>query len=121
MSRARSERARARRTSAKKKTTTPTIKMNTDIVRYLTHPQVQIDPDVPVPQWGLSPVGRARTEALVNAGWLAGTTQIVSSAERKAIETAEIIAGQLGIMIEIREAMHENDRSATGFLKPVEF
>ncbi|WP_441237930.1 histidine phosphatase family protein [Bradyrhizobium sp. 930_D9_N1_4] len=95
--------------------------MSADIVRYLTHPQVQIDPDVPVPQWGLSPVGRARTEALANASWLAGTTQIISSGERKAIETAEIIAAKLGIMIEIREAMHENDRSATGFLKPAEF
>lgn len=31
--------------------------MPADIVRYLTHPQVQIDPDVPVPQWGLSSVG----------------------------------------------------------------
>ncbi|QOG16915.1 MULTISPECIES: histidine phosphatase family protein [Bradyrhizobium] len=91
------------------------------IVRYLTHPQVQIDPDVPVPQWGLSPTGRARTEALAQASWLAHTTQIVSSGERKAIETAEIIAIRLGIMIEIREAMHENDRSATGFLKPAEF
>ncbi|MGY8711019.1 histidine phosphatase family protein [Bradyrhizobium sp. 18BD] len=91
------------------------------IVRYLTHPQVQIDPDVPVPQWGLSPVGRARTEAVANASWLATTTQIISSGERKAIETAEIIAAKLGIMIEIREAMHENDRSATGFLKPTEF
>jgi broad specificity phosphatase PhoE len=91
------------------------------IARYLTHPQVHIDPDVPVPQWGLSPVGRARTEALANASWLARTTQIISSAERKAIETAEIIAIRLGIMIEIREAMHENDRSATGFLKPDEF
>jgi broad specificity phosphatase PhoE len=95
--------------------------MPTDIVRYLTHPQVQIDPGVPVPQWGLSPVGRARTETVAHAGWLANTTQIISSGERKAIETAEIIAGPLGIMIEIREAMHENDRSATGFLKPVEF
>ncbi|MCS3726936.1 histidine phosphatase family protein [Bradyrhizobium betae] len=95
--------------------------MTTDIVRYLTHPQVQIDPDVPVPQWGLSPVGRARTETMAQAPWLANTTQIISSGERKAIETAGIIAGALGIMIEIREAMHENDRSATGFLKPVEF
>ncbi|QOZ71426.1 histidine phosphatase family protein [Bradyrhizobium arachidis] len=91
------------------------------IVRYLTHPQVQIDPDVPVPQWGLSPIGRARTEALAQASWLARTTQVISSGERKAIETAEIIAIRLGIMIEIREAMHENDRSATGFLKPAEF
>ncbi|MBC9883039.1 histidine phosphatase family protein [Bradyrhizobium sp. INPA01-394B] len=95
--------------------------MPTDIVRYLTHPQVQIDPDVPVPQWGLSPVGRARTEAIASATWLAHTTQIVSSGERKAIETAEIIARKLGLMIEIREAMHENDRSATGFLEPAEF
>ncbi len=91
------------------------------IIRYLTHPQVQIDPDVPVPQWGLSPVGRARTEAAAQAGWLANTTHIVSSGERKAIETAGIIADRLGLAIEIREAMHENDRSATGFLAPAEF
>ena len=91
------------------------------IVRYLTHPQVQIDPDVPVPQWGLSPIGRVRTEALAQASWLARTTQVISSGERKAIETAEIIAAALGITLEIREAMHENDRSATGFLKPAEF
>ena len=95
--------------------------MTADIVRYLTHPQVQIDPGVPVPQWGLSPIGRARTETVTNAGWLARTTQIIASGERKAIETAGIIADQLGLMIEIREAMHENDRSATGFLKPAEF
>jgi len=95
--------------------------MTAAIVRYLTHPQVQIDPDVPVPQWGLSPVGRARTEAVASGSWLANTTQIISSGERKAIETAEIIAAALGITIEIREAMHENDRSATGFLKPTEF
>jgi broad specificity phosphatase PhoE len=95
--------------------------MTADIIRYLTHPQVQIDPDVPVPQWGLSPIGRARAEAVAHASWLANTTQIISSGERKAIETAEIIAGRLGVMIEIREAMHENDRSATGFLKPAEF
>ncbi|MBR0838256.1 histidine phosphatase family protein [Bradyrhizobium manausense] len=95
--------------------------MPADIVRYLTHPQVQIDPAVPVPQWSLSPVGRTRTEAIANVDWLARTTQIVSSGERKAIETAEIIAGRLGIMIEIRQAMHENDRLATGFLRPDEF
>ncbi|MCK1392772.1 histidine phosphatase family protein [Bradyrhizobium sp. 1] len=95
--------------------------MAADIIRYLTHPQVHIDPDVPVPQWGLSSIGRTRTEALVNASWLANTTQIISSGERKAIETAGIIAVRLGVMVEIREAMHENDRSATGFLKPAEF
>ena len=89
--------------------------------RYLSHPQVQIDPAVPVPNWGLSLPGRARTEALAAAGWLSGTTRIVSSGERKAIETAEILAKSLDLDGEVREAMHENDRSATGFLPPDEF
>ena len=87
-------------------------------IRYLTHPQVNIEPAVPVPSWGLSEVGRTRTETLANAGSLAGTTQIVCSGERKAMETAGIIAAKLNVTVEVREAMHENDRSATGFLAP---
>jgi broad specificity phosphatase PhoE len=59
--------------------------------------------------------------ATVDAGWLRGTTQVIASAEKKAIETAEPIAGALGVQIEVREAMHENDRSATGFLPSREF
>ncbi len=90
-------------------------------IRYLTHPQVKIEPAVPVPSWGLSDVGRMRTEALANAGWLSETTQIISSGERKAIETAAIIAGQLKVTVEVRDAMHENDRTTTGFLAPDEF
>jgi broad specificity phosphatase PhoE len=93
----------------------------TCLIRYLTHPQVEIDPAIPVPSWGLSAVGRTRTETLANAGWLFGTTQIISSGERKAVETAEIIARKLNIAVEVREAMHENDRSATGFLPADEF
>ena len=91
------------------------------LVRYLTHPQVNIDPAVPVPSWGLSEIGRARTEAVASTRQLSRTTQIVSSGERKAIETAEIIAAKLNVDVEVREAMHENDRSATGFLVPDEF
>ena len=83
------------------------------LVRYLTHPQVHIDPAVPVPSWHLSPVGRARVRALVTAGWLKGTTQVVSSTEQKAVETAEPLAVALGVRFEIREGMQENDRSAT--------
>jgi broad specificity phosphatase PhoE len=93
----------------------------TNLVRYLTHPQVRIDPAIPVPSWGLSEIGRARTEVIAGTGELSRTTQIISSAERKAIETAEIIAAKLNVNVEIRRAMHENDRSATGFLVPDEF
>jgi hypothetical protein len=56
----------------------------TSLIRYLTHPQVNVDPAIPVPSRGLSEVGRARTEAVASAGPLSGTTQIVSSRERKA-------------------------------------
>ena len=93
----------------------------TSLVRYLTHPEVQIDPAIPVPSWGLSEVGRARTRSIAGTGPLSATTQIICSAERKAIETAEIIAAKLNVAVEVREAMHENDRSATGFLVPDEF
>ena len=91
------------------------------VVRYLTHPQVQIDPAVPVPSWGLSAEGRSRVQTLIRAAWLTGTAEVISSAERKAIETAQMIAAALSVDFEIREAMHENDRSATGFLPPREF
>jgi broad specificity phosphatase PhoE len=93
----------------------------TCLVRYLTHPQVRIDPAIPIPCWSLNAVGKARTEVLANRGSLLGTTQVIASGERKAIETAEIIAAKLKVDVEVREAMHENDRSATGFLPPDEF
>lgn len=93
----------------------------TALVRYLTHPQVKVDPDIPIPVWGLSDIGRLRAERLATSGRLSGTTQIVSSSERKAIETAEIIGRELNVPIEVRQRMHENDRSATGFLPPEEF
>jgi broad specificity phosphatase PhoE len=90
-------------------------------IRYLTHPQVRIEPAIPVPSWRLSEIGRTRTETLAKTGWFSDTTQIVASGERKAVETAEIIGKELNVPVEVREAMHENDRSATGFLPPSKF
>ncbi|MGX4770329.1 histidine phosphatase family protein [Bradyrhizobium guangdongense] len=69
----------------------------------------------------MSAVGRSRVSALVASDWLRGTSQIIASAEKKALETAQPIARALGLPVEVREAMHENDRSATGFLPPEEF
>ena len=93
----------------------------TSFLRCLTHPEVVIDPAKPVPEWSLSAIGRKRAEFAAHADWLRKTSLIVSSAERKAIETAEIIAAQLGLGFEIRSGMHENDRSATGCLSQAEF
>ena len=88
---------------------------------YITHPQVRIDPAVPVPKWGLNEVGHARAVAAAALPWAKALGRIVSSDETKAIETAEILAEAAGIRIEIVEGAHENDRSATGFLPPPEF
>jgi broad specificity phosphatase PhoE len=91
------------------------------VFRYLTHPQVSIDSAVPVPGWQLSDLGRGRVQALARSGRLRGTTHMMASAETKATQTAEILATSLGIDFKVRPGMHENDRSATGFLEPKEF
>ena len=88
----------------------------TRCIRYLTHPQVVIDPGLDVRRWSLSAAGRARVDRLAAAGVLAGTRTIVSSAETKARETAAPLAAALGLSVTVRENMHENDRSATGYL-----
>lgn len=88
---------------------------------YLTHPQVRIDPAVPVPQWRLSEEGARRVRAGASRAEFAALTHVVSSAETKAVETAEIIAEHLGLPVVVDELMHENDRSTTGFLPPAEF
>jgi hypothetical protein len=42
------------------------------IAYYLTHPQVEIDPDRPVPLWRLSALGRERLRAILGRPWLDG-------------------------------------------------
>ncbi|MFK3689581.1 histidine phosphatase family protein [Agrobacterium tumefaciens] len=88
---------------------------------YITHPQVKIDAAVPVPEWELSEKGAERARQASRLPWAKSLRRIVSSAETKAIETARILAETSGATIEIIEVMHENDRSATGFLPPTEF
>src|SRR5262245_4311709 len=90
------------------------------LVRYLTHPQVEIDPTIPVPQWGLSAVGRRRVTALGARDWLSSTTEILSSGERKTLRRPRCWPRRSALLVEVRDAMHENNRCATGFLRPDE-
>lgn len=90
-------------------------------LRFVTHPQVRISADIPVPLWGLSDVGRARAAALGSQPWLAHTTRLISSDETKALETAALVAMSTGLAIEVRHDLHENDRSSTGFVAPQRF
>jgi broad specificity phosphatase PhoE len=88
---------------------------------FLTHPEVTVDPAIPVEQWSLSKAGRRRAHLLSGCAWTAELTRIISSEERKAVETAAILAGGLGLDRCTDAALGENDRSATGFLPPEEF
>ncbi|MEM9465703.1 MAG: histidine phosphatase family protein [Actinomycetota bacterium] len=88
-------------------------------LRYVTHPNVVIDPDVAVPRWGLSDTGRMRTRAMSAQPWLDRVGTLICSDEQKAIDTAAIIGDLLGLEAEIRPHTHENER--TGFLPPAAF
>lgn len=58
---------------------------------------------------------------MLDQPWIASIARVVSSGERKAVETAEVLGRHLDLAVQVRERMHENDRSATGFLPPPEF
>lgn len=88
---------------------------------FLTHPNVVMDPTVPVPQWPLSDRGKSRVRAGLEQPWVRELTAIYTSAERKALDTAGILAAHAGLAWSVVEDLGENDRSATGFLPPPEF
>lgn len=52
---------------------------------------------------------------------LQNVASVWASSETKAIEAAGIFAGAYGLPINVEHRLHENDRSATGFLPPAEF
>jgi broad specificity phosphatase PhoE len=87
----------------------------------ISHPDVVVDRHVPITDWGLSDIGRARAAGFAVSDTFAGVTQIFSSAEQKARDTAVILAAPRNLPVKIRAELGENDRSATGFLPPAEF
>jgi broad specificity phosphatase PhoE len=92
------------------------------VVFFITHPDVVIDPGVPVPDWPLSERGRARMRAMTTRPWARGVRHIIASGERKARDAAQILAEGLGLSgYSVIADLGENDRSATGFLSQAEF
>lgn len=90
-------------------------------VLFITHAEVVIDPAIPVPDWPLSPTGHARHRAFNRVGPIAGITAIHCSHERKARDAAAILSAATGIPATPAHDLHENDRSATGYLPKAEF
>jgi broad specificity phosphatase PhoE len=91
-------------------------------VFFITHPDVAIDPAIPVSDWPLNGRGQARMHAMTAQPWARGVRRIFASSERKARHAAKILAEALGhdgytVIVDLGE----NDRSATGFLTKDEF
>lgn len=90
-------------------------------VYFITHPDVVIDPAVPVPDWPLSEHGRQRMSRMLSLPWVASVGSVWSSTERKALDGAVILGLHLGLEHRCLHELGENDRSATGFLPREEF
>jgi broad specificity phosphatase PhoE len=90
-------------------------------VYFITHPDVVIDPSVPVPRWLLSERGRTRMTAGLEQQWASEVRAIYCSTEQKAIDGAAILSEALGVPYTAVPEFGENDRSATGYLPGPEF
>jgi broad specificity phosphatase PhoE len=95
-------------------------KSDVAFVRYISHPESAIDPDVAVGEWALSARGLDRARRCLDQPWVSAITRIVTSPEGKAIEMATVLGDHLQIPIETRNSTTEIDRSSTGFVPPDE-
>jgi broad specificity phosphatase PhoE len=91
------------------------------IAYFITHPDVTIDPSVPIPDWSLSSEGVRRMVRLLDRAWVGNVRAVFTSAERKAVEAAKILADHLSLEPIVIADLGENDRSATGYLPKAEF
>ncbi len=91
------------------------------IAYFITHPEVVIDPSVPVTAWPLSFKGVGRMRVMLGQPWVERVHAIFCSAERKAWEAARIMADHLSVSPVVIDGLGENERSATGYLQKAEF
>jgi len=85
------------------------------------HSLPQTMENLPAREWKLSDVGRIRAQQLAERLSEFQPEIIVSSAEPKAKETAEIIARNHKLEFHIVDGLHEHDRSKTPYLSKHEF
>ncbi|MGI6245703.1 MAG: histidine phosphatase family protein [Pseudochelatococcus sp.] len=90
-------------------------------VYFVTHPEVVIDPAVPVPQWPLSEKGITRLDAFCARPELAQVSDVFVSDERKALDCAERFGAARGLDFNVDAQLGENDRSSTGYVAPPRF
>jgi hypothetical protein len=84
---------------------------------FITHANVVISREVPVPRGPLSELGRSRMRQGLAQPWVRELTAIYCSTEQKAIDGARILAEHLSLDFVPVAELGENDRSATVFCR----
>ena len=74
------------------------------------HSKPEIDPDRPSSDWRLDEAGRHRSELLADRLRGFNADVVWSSREPKAVETAEIVAGALGVPVRTVDGLEEHHR-----------
>jgi broad specificity phosphatase PhoE len=91
------------------------------VLHFVTHPEIMIDPSVPICDWSLSPEGFRRMALALERPWIGGLGSVFSSAERKATDAARMVGERFGLSPIVIADLGENDRSASGYLPKSEF
>lgn len=81
------------------------------------HSLPEVRSDQPPHEWALSEEGRRRCIPLAQHR----DASIISSPERKAVETAELVAQHIATQFDILPGLQENDRTDLGLLPPAEY
>ena len=89
-------------------------------VYFITHPEVIIDPDVPVTQWPLAEKGKERLGVMLDQPWIFEIGSVYCSSEQKAIDGAAILGEFVELDYQIVPELGELDRSSTGYLPHAE-
>lgn len=85
------------------------------------HSLPEVSPEVPASRWPLSEMGRARCTALATRLAPHDPGIIVASTAPRALQTAQLVAHELGKPWVWAEGLEEHDRSNVGWLGAEEF
>ena len=81
-----------------------------ELLLLAKHAEPHVDPNLPAREWALNAAGELGATRLAEAWSPVGVDLVVSSVERKAKETATIVADRLGVMFHTGHDLHEHER-----------
>lgn len=94
--------------------------MKTTLI-YITHPQVDLDPEIEISKCKISSEGWIAVDRLLKSNFWKGVKALYSSEETKAVQVAEKTSQTFGLRLRSLESLNELDRESTGLLPLEEY